>query len=57
MGESMNVTYRGDTIDEIRATNSTIHIEMLQDQLYHLRITGNQDAAFIIHGTIQETDQ
>ena len=52
----MNVTYRGDTVDEIKATSATIHIEMLQDQLYHLRITGNQDAAFIIHGTIQETE-
>ena len=52
----MSATYRGDTIDEIKATNSTIHIEMLQDQLYHLRISGNQDAAFTIHGTIQEVD-
>ena len=56
MGESMIVKFIGGTIDEIKATNSTIHIEMLQDQLYHLRITGNQDAAFIIHGTIQETE-
>lgn len=52
----MIVKFIGGTIDEIKATNSTIHIEMLQDQLYHLRITGNQDAAFIIHGTIQETE-
>ena len=52
----MNVTYRGDMIDEIKATDSTIHIEMLQPRLYHLRISGNQDAAFTIHGTIQETD-
>lgn len=52
----MNIDYNGDTIDEIKAYNSTIHIEMLQDQLYHLTITGNQDATFIIHGTIQETD-
>lgn len=52
----MIVKFIGDTVDEIEATNSTIHIEMLQPRLYHLRITGNQDAAFIIHGTIQETD-
>lgn len=52
----MSVTYSGGTIDEIKAAYSDIHIEMLQDQLYHLRITGNQDAAFIIHGTIQEID-
>lgn len=53
----MSVTYSGGTIDEIKADYSDIHIEMLQDQLYHLRITGNHEAAFTIHGTIQETDQ
>ena len=56
MGESMIVKFIGGTIDEIKATNSTIHIEMLQDQLYHVSITGYHEAAFIIHGTIQEVD-
>jgi len=52
----MIVKFIGGTIDEIKATNSTIHIEMLQDQLYHVSITGYHEAAFIIHGTIQEVD-
>lgn len=52
----MSVTYSGGTIDEIKADYSDIHIEMLQDQLYHVSITGYHEAAFIIHGTIQEVD-
>ncbi|WP_168162989.1 hypothetical protein [Corynebacterium sp. HMSC055A01] len=52
----MSISYRGGTIDEFKATDSDIHIEMLQDQLYHVRVTGYHEAEFIIHGTIQETD-
>ena len=43
----MRVTYSSGTIDEIKATDSTIHIEMLQKNLYRVRIVGNQDLSLI----------